>query len=316
MRNRLTVTSVPPAQIEIPTFESFDGKIVELASRQGRTDSVADGLLSRSIRQTGIQQPLVVLSDGEKLILVDGLRRLTEAKAQGIPKVPVVIDMLPAGEDALHYVRRLRFILDEHRQDLLPTQKGALIAELKRVRGFTNKDLARFLGCDEDSIYNWLAVLKYIEPVKQAMDVGALPMRAARVFDGMTSEGQEHVWTRHSKALMTQGGRAEIHKKIRAVFPPEKYPQFFRSVKAVQQRMANGARARKSPTALEEEKLQREMAEKQTELADLESEIAVHKKDIGASVPIVSALLRDKKLRALIPESMIEELERFADEYC
>jgi hypothetical protein len=42
----------------------------------------------------------------------------------------------------------------------------------------------------------------------------------------------------------------------------------------------------------------------------------MNKREIAAASPIIAAMLRDNKLRALIPEEMMPELERFAESYC
>lgn len=314
MRNRLTTALIDPLQIVIlQTVEK--GEMVDLV-RRDRVDSVADETLLRSIRAGGIQQPLVLVSDGEKLMLADGLRRLRAAKALGIPKVPAAIDMLPMGRTPASYVQEIRFILDEHRQDLLPTQKGAFFLELKTQRGFTNEDLAKFLGCDKDSIYNFLAVLKYIRPVQLAMDAGKLSMRAARVFDGMTDDGQEKLWKAHRRELLTEKGRAEVHRKLRAEYSPQVHPELYRAPKLVKERMARGHKKRTSAASLEKRRLLATMAEKEAELAQAKADIARDEKEITAAVPIISAMLRTPKLRALIPTAMLPELERFSERYC
>lgn len=284
-------------------------------------DKVSDHVLRRSIEQTGIQQPLVVLADGDAFLLIDGVRRLEIAKALGIPKVPAAVDHLPAGEpNADAYALRMRFILDEHRQDLLPSQKGILIAELKKLMKFSNPQIAAYLGVDGDSITNWLSVLRYIPPVQLAMDAGLLTMQAARVFDGMTDKGQETLWKGHQEELIGPG-RTGAHKRLRKLFSPVSHPEFYRNAKmvAIRLKQNNGAKRkshRPNYNEAEKKKLLSSLDMKEAQLAEYKTEISENKREIEAAGPIVSALLRDKKLRALIPAEMLPELERFAEEYC
>src|SRR5690348_2086938 len=117
---RLPVLMIPVGSIGVPAQVS-----------RPRPNRQEDDVLFRSIRQGGIQQPLVVLAVGNSYQLIDGSRRLDAARALGLPKVPAVVDV-PSGEvDSESYGRRIRFILDEHRQDLLPSQKAELIVKLK-----------------------------------------------------------------------------------------------------------------------------------------------------------------------------------------
>lgn len=315
MKNLLTAALIDPLQIVILEARGYDGEMVEVVTRAD-SDKVADDALRRSIMEGGIQQPLVLVSDGERLLLADGLRRLKMARELGIPKVPVVIEPLPADQTTEAYIRQTRFILDEHRQDLTATQKGEFFHELKKIRGFSNDDLAKFLGLDSKSIYNFLAVLKYIKPVQLAMDAGRLSMRAARVFNGMTDDGQQAVWKDHEPELVREKDRAQVHRRLRAKFSPDTHPEFYRSVKTVKERMGRGFKARVSGVALEKKKLLGSMAAKEAELEQAKKDIARDEREIRAAAPIVAALLRDRKLRALVPEEMLPELERFAEVYC
>lgn len=73
---------------------------------------VADDRDRQSIAAVGIQQPLVCIADGERLLLAKGLRRLKIARSLGMGKVPVITADLPRGYDAETYVRELRLALD------------------------------------------------------------------------------------------------------------------------------------------------------------------------------------------------------------
>src|ERR1700686_2215827 len=88
----------------------------------GKPRKVDDEILFNSIQLTGVQQPLIVvrLADASYLV-VDGVRRLKLARALGLTEVPCVIDQgIDDVDDEVEYRNRVRFILDEHRQDLAP----------------------------------------------------------------------------------------------------------------------------------------------------------------------------------------------------
>lgn len=305
---RLPVILVPVEAIGVPA-----------GATRPRPNKLEDEVLLRSIRQGGVQQPLVVLAVGNGYQLVDGGRRLEAARALGLPKVPAVVDIPPGDVDPLTYGRRIRFILDEHRQDLLPSQKAELILKLKETMGLNNGQMAAYLGVDPDSITNWLAIRRYIPDVVRAIDVGALTMQQAKAMEGMGEEGQRTVWKKHAEELMQARGGS--HRRIREQYNPEKYPHFYvnpekRLAILARGKRKGGGKAKINYTAEEKKKLLASVEMKEAEIAELKEEMNQNKREITAAAPIIAALLRENKLRALIPEEMLPELERFAESYC
>lgn len=281
-------------------------------------DKVGDDLLRKSIEHGGVQQPLVVVKERGTPILVDGLRRIRQCNALGVAKATAVIDVVPKGQTTEEYIRKIRFVLDEHRQDLLPSQKAELIETLQRMFGMKKVQVAAYLGVDPDSITNWLAVKKYVPEVVTALDSGALTMQAARAFDGMTEEGQKKVFQRHGERLMDGGGK--LHREIRAQYPPEKFPKMYRDPQLIASRLARTsgkrkAKARVQIPADEKKLLLNSLEMKEAELREGQQELKELKAEIAAATPIVAALTRNEKLWALVSEEMRAELERFSEIY-
>lgn len=287
---------------------------------------VEDDALRKSIEAGGIQQPLVVLSDGDGFMLVDGLRRLRVARVLGIGKVPAVVDVPPAGVSPTDYRRQVRFILDEHRQDLVPSQKAELIETLKRMFGMTNRQVAAYLGIDADSVTNWLSVKQFIPPVVNALDAGLLTMRASRALIGMTEEGQQKVWKSEARLLL--GGGTNVHKEVRAKYSPQSFPQYYRDAENITARLertkGKGKRKAKARgpslgTADEKRRLLNSLEMKEAEQRDGQEELKQLKRECIAAGPIVAAILRNPELRAAAEviggAPMIEELDVFSEHY-
>lgn len=277
---------------------------------------VADDRDRRSIEQLGIKQPLVLVRDGDRLLLAKGLRRLRIAKSLGLGKVPCVVEKARGGSPA-DYVRELRLVLQEHRQDLFPSQKCGLVNELKDRFGMSNKQVAAYLGIDADSVTNWLAVGNYIKPVVEALDSGRLTMQAARVFDGMTEDGQAKVWSLHGSDLAVLPGGG-MHKAIRAEYHPEKFAHFYRQPELVADRLQRKSGKRKAKTRPkltdnEKRRMQSSLDMKELEIREGNEELKAMKAEIAATVPMVAAILRMPVLTAMVPEEMRAELERFAE---
>lgn len=280
---------------------------------------VPDDRDRRSIEQFGIRQPLVGVRDGERILLAKGLRRLRIAKSLGMGKVPIVLEDAPKGFTPADYVRELRLTLQEHRQDLFPSQKCSLIMELKKRFGMNNKQVAAYRGIDPDSVTNQLAIANYIRPVVEALDSGRLTMQAARVFDGMTEEGQEEVWRRHGADLSVLPGGG-MHKSIRAEYHPDKFAHFYRQPELVASRLSrkSGKRRTKGRSALtsnEKRRLQSSLEMKELEIREGTEEYKAMKTDCVSAAPIVAAIRRSDNLRGFVREETMAELERFAEVY-
>lgn len=308
---------VPLTSLIIPDFESPGSKVDDdVLKRSIEADLKAGGL--------GIQQPLAVLQDGRRYIVARGLRRIRAAKALGITKVPIAIFPLKKGETPESYAPVLRVILDK-RQDLLPSQRCTMIEQLKKQFGMTNLEVSQYLGVDQDTITNWLAIRHYVPEVVEAIDSGRLAQRAARVFDGMTEKGQRHIWKRHEKELTAEGaGRASRlaeHKALRAQYSPDDHPEFYRKPEVAARRLnrKKGARTKKAPrpsyTEDEKDRLMKSFNMREVELAAAKAELKTINRQLTAAIAPIAAIIRNEKLWKLVPERMKGQLERFAEVY-
>lgn len=306
----MNVTLLPVTALEVP------------AEFQRETPSATeDTQLADSIRKGGVQQPLIVLPHGDRYRVVKGTRRLAAALLLGIPKVPCVIDRVPEGEDPIAYARRVRFITDEHRQDLMPSQKAEIIERLKKDMGFTNTDVAAYLGVVPDTVTNWTAPLRYIPQVREAIDSGGLTMRAARVFVGLSEKGQRHILREHLTELTGETGKNMVHRVLRKRYSPASHPDFYRdsqkSEAAIRKAQPKN-RAQRSYSADEKRSLLGSVEMKEGELLDGKEEAKTLRNRIDAAIPIVGAIQRNKAMREYVAKhypNMMDELKAFADSY-
>lgn len=285
------------------------------------THSTEDDQLLDSIKKGGVQQPLIVLRFGDGYRVIKGTRRLAAALTLGIPKVPCVVEEVPEGQDPLAYARRIRFITDEHRQDLLPSQRAEIIERLKADMKFTNEDVAAYLGVVPDTVTNWTAPLRYIPEVRDVIDDGRLTMRAARVFVGLTEKGQRHILREHLKEL-TGEGTGMVHKKLRKLYSPAAHPEFYRDKEKAVARLTRTQpknRAPRSYSADEKRQLLNNVELKENELLDGKEEAKALREEIEAAIPIIAAIQRNRSLREYVAQKypdMVDELKAFEDAYC
>lgn len=277
--------------IEIPAGFDREASLVE------------DDALRKSIELNGIQQPLVVLSRPDGLFsLIDGFRRLEIARALDIKNVPAVIDQLPDGAEQDEYQRRVRFILDQHRQDLAPSQRAFLIRKMMMLFNLTGKQVAAYLGLDPGSISNFLAIEKYSSEVVRAIDTGEVSAFHARSFDGMKPDVQSHLFKVHRKDIGSMSGGV-FHKFIRSEYSPSKFPAYYTAPKKTQEKLKRAKKGRRSHArprlSVDEKKTLLKSLELQA--VQLEDAQAEHKHKTRCCTlcgPLANALLRSEKILA------------------
>lgn len=280
--------------------------------------ALEDDFLSKSIKENGVQQPFVVVPDGDRFRMIKGTRRLPIAVRERIPKVPAMVVTPPADEDIEVFCARLRFILTHHRQDPLPSQKATFVSELKEMFGFSNTEAAKALGVSLDTVTNWLAILQFIKPIVDAIDAGSITQKNARVFIGMSHKGQDFLWRKHRKEIC-EGEGSSLHKEMRSKYPPQNFPQFYRNAADAAKRLATPQPKRrnvKKRKTYDEKKRELDSFEmKETELEDLDEEDERLTKGISKFTRLVGITLNNPVVLATVPENMLPELERFAEVY-
>lgn len=278
---------------------------------------VADDRDKMSIEKHGIQQPLALVPDGDRMLLADGLRRLRIAKALGISKVPYVLAEPLDGYTAEAYVRELRLALDIHRADLSPMQKCQQAMTLKERFGMSSLQLAAYIGVHHDSICNWLSLRHYLPEIVAAIEAGQLTMAAARTFNGMTPKGQKFIWKRHRKDLIGPG-KAGVTKEMRNLYPPGDHAELYEQPELVTKRLGRGSKRKgKTPPVTTEEKrrLMSSLDMRELELREGLAEEKRLKAEIAAATVPIYAIMRSEKLSQFLTPDMREEMARFCEIY-
>jgi len=282
------------------------------------TYKVEDDILRNSIQLTGIQQPLIValLSDKE-YIVIDGVRRRRIAASLGIEEVPCVIDQIPEGGDDIEYRNRIRFIIDEHRQDLLPTQRAALIERLKSMFDMSAKDVAAFLGVTPGTITNWTLIDKFIPEVQDAIDSETITIHAARAFAGLKENGQRKIWENYAKDIQQmKGGR--FHRFMRDTYPPDQFSEMYKAPKVIERRLKRGTQTRKAHkrakvSMREKDMFLRDVDTKRIELEDKKSRIKELEQHIEAAISVIEQLMEHPDIWKSLPKTMREDFDNFAE---
>lgn len=295
--------------------------IIVLKSVERKVDLVEDDGLRVSVKADGIQVPLVAVVHEAKTYLIDGLTRLRVARALNLESVPIAPDSLPEGRELDRYVRDMRFILNYHRQDLLPSQLAELVDFFKRPPfEMTHREIARHLRVKPDTVTSALSVKFYIEPVVKAVDSGRLTRHAARVFDGLTDKGQQAIWKAHKKQLQREPGGI-IHAKLRARYSPQTHADYYKQPELIAQRLNRKGQQRKGhkrPNIDTQEKL-RLISTVDWQEGELRTFAAESKRlDQRRDATIIPApqILRNETLSEMLSPDMKAELEAWSSIYC
>lgn len=299
-----------------------DKLVVPPQFKRENSNTQEDEQLTNSIAETGVQQPLVVVREGENFNVIKGTRRLEAARFLGIPKVLCVIMTLAPDADIISFMGQMRVIADEKRQDLLPSQKAEILRTLIDDFGAKRSEIKDALGITTDTIGNYLDILKYIPKARTAIDSGQIKMHAARVFKGMTAGGQEMLLRKHWKDLTAPSRSSQLHEKMRALYPPEKYPALYISPETTAALIARphtprNKRVTKRYSSDEKKDLIADASLNKREIEKAHRQGPVYQQACMACSNVVAAILSDPSLHDMegLDADMLFELKTFAEAY-
>jgi ParB family transcriptional regulator, chromosome partitioning protein len=141
--------------------------------------------LTRSIRDKGLLQPLVVRQRGNEFEIVAGERRWRAAQRAGIHEVPVLIRDLTDGE-----ALEIALIENIQRADLNALEEARAYQQLMDQFDYTQQQLADSVGKSRSHIANTIRLLSLPESVRRHIEDGALTAGHARALVATDSPQQ------------------------------------------------------------------------------------------------------------------------------
>lgn len=120
--------------------------------------------LSRSIKENGVVQPIVVVKEGDKYQIVAGERRWRASRMANLDKIPAIVRTLDAQ-------KRLEISLIENvqREDLNPIEIATVYAKFRSQFNLSNAEIAKRVGKSESAIINTTRLLNLPDSAKHAM---------------------------------------------------------------------------------------------------------------------------------------------------
>lgn len=170
----MTPAAKEQAKQLLATVEEIDVARLYISKLESRKTVDADALkeLAASIAQRGVQEALIVRATGGAagpFEIVAGQRRFLASKIAGKPTCPCIVRNFTDAEAA-----ELRVISNLQRENLPPIEEAEAFEELLAVPGATVESVAEKLGKAAGYVGRRLKILDAIEPVRDALKVGAI----------------------------------------------------------------------------------------------------------------------------------------------
>ncbi len=173
----------PSSVTTIPT------SAIKISGHQPRKNFPAESLeeLSRSIRNRGVLQPILVQSaDNDEYTVVAGERRLRAAKLAGLSEIPVLIRSFSELEKT-----EIALIENLQREDLSPVEEAQGYKNLIDLGKMTQEEVAQRVGKNRATVANSLRLLKLPDEILEALDKGRISAGHARALLAVQDEAAQ-----------------------------------------------------------------------------------------------------------------------------
>jgi len=122
-------------------------------------DSEKMAELTRSVKESGVLQPIIVRFEEQDVYLVAGERRLRAARAVGLKKIPAII----TEGDPVH----IALIENIQRENLNPLEEAQAMKKLMDERGYTQEQLAGIVGKAKSTVSEILSLNRLPETISE-----------------------------------------------------------------------------------------------------------------------------------------------------
>ena len=148
---------------------------MRIADSRGLSGTAIDRA-ARSIQEVGLQQPIRVRQDADRLVVVDGERRLRAVRLAKQPTIAAIIEEKQLCEAE---VLQRQIIANFQRADLSPCERARALQRLIEATGWQVKQAAEKCGLSNGTATKLLSVLSLPEPIRKQVDAGEIPMSGA-----------------------------------------------------------------------------------------------------------------------------------------
>ncbi len=173
-----------PLAVEIPVSRIRPNPL----QPRKRFDAEGLAMLSESIAEHGVLQPIVVTETVDGYQLVAGERRLRAAQAAGLDRIPAVVRQLADREQL-----EIALVENLQREDLDPLETADAYRQLIEDFGFSQDAVATKVGRARSTVANTLRLLDLAPGVQAAVADGRLTEGHGRALGGLPTDLQDRV---------------------------------------------------------------------------------------------------------------------------
>jgi ParB family chromosome partitioning protein len=180
--------------------------------------------LGRSMKETGVLQPIVVIPEGNHYKIVVGERRWRAAKKIGMQKIPAVVRKLSVNQQI-----EASLVENLQREDLNPIEIALTYQKLIKDLNYTQEEVAEKVGKDRTSVANTIRLLKLPPDIQKMLSEGKISMGHARALITMENPEQQiffshlivekNLSVRDVEKMMSEKKRKPDPKKTRELDP-------------------------------------------------------------------------------------------------
>ena len=192
-------------------FAELDISQLQPNPEQPRTkfEPVALAELARSIQETGVLQPVVVVPEKDHYKIIVGERRWRAAQKAGLTKIPALIRTMT---EVQQYEATL--VENLQREDLNPMEIAAAYQKMADDLGFTQQDIADRVGKERASVANYIRLLRLPAEIQTMLIDNEISMGHARALITLENPDLQLAITRQiiKKGLSVRNIEAMITK--------------------------------------------------------------------------------------------------------
>jgi ParB family transcriptional regulator, chromosome partitioning protein len=184
----LSSSPAPAAETGASMVQELPIDSIVANPRQPRKAFNTKGLqdLSKSMKRSGVLQPVVVRRQGQQFEIVVGERRWRAAKMAGLSHIPAMVRETTDAETL-----ELALVENLLREDLNPMEEAEAYQRLLTEFAWTQDELGQRVGKDRSTVANCLRLLKLPELIQADLRAGRLTMGHARALLSLASPAEQ-----------------------------------------------------------------------------------------------------------------------------
>ena len=223
-------TAAAPALSPTEALLQIDIDLIDPSPFQPRTRFREEALeeLARSIRASGIVQPLVVRHVGHRYQLIAGERRWRAAQRAAMSRVPAVVRDV-RDDMALE----MTLVENLQREDLNPIEQARAFQRLVDEFHLTQEEVADRTGKDRATIANSVRLLRLEDPIQELLEEGRLSAGHGRALLAVDDPKERlelarriargGMTVRQLERHVARAGRAKPNRQPAAIDPNTKW---------------------------------------------------------------------------------------------